>query len=79
MSDDKMFDNLYEGQSHVIRLRVWALGQMVWGGFLAGAFLAVIGGVLFAVWVVSQMLPEQSKQMPSPYGAIEIVQTVQAV
>jgi hypothetical protein len=79
MSDDKMFDNLYEGQSHVIRLRVWALGQMVWGAFLAGAFLAVIGGVLFAVWVVSQMLPEQSKQAPSPYGAIEIVQTVHAV
>ena len=71
--------NLYEGDTHIIRLRVWALGQMVWGAFLAGAVLSVIGAILLAVWIVSMILPEASKQAPSPYGAIEIVQTVQTV
>jgi hypothetical protein len=70
MSDEHYF----EGQSPVIRLRVWALGQMVWGAFLAGVGLAVVGAVLLAIWVVSMLLPEQSKQAPSPFGALEIVQ-----
>ena len=75
MSDEQ----LYEGQSHIIRLRVWALGQMVWGAFIAGAVLVAIGAVLGVIWVISQLLPEQSKQMPSPYGALEIVQTQETV
>jgi hypothetical protein len=70
MSDEHYF----EGQSPVIRLRVWALGQMIWGAFLAGVGLAVVGAVLLAIWVVSMLLPEQSKQAPSPFGALEIVQ-----
>lgn len=70
MSDEHYF----EEHSRVIRLRVWALGQMVWGAFLAGVALAVVAAVLLAIWVVGQMLPEESKQAPSPYGALEIVQ-----
>ena len=73
MSDEHYF----EGQSPVIRLRVWALGQMVWGGFMAGVVLAAIAGVLLAIWGVSLLLPEQSKQAPSPYSALEISQPVQ--
>ena len=75
MSDQQ----LYEGQDHIIRLRVWALGQMVWGAFLAGAALVVLAGILVAVWVVSLLLPEQSKQAPSPYGAVEIVSVTEVV
>lgn len=70
MSDEHFF----EAQSPVIRLRVWALGQMVWGAFLAGAGLAMVGAVLLVIYVVSLFLPEQSKQAPSPYSALEIVQ-----
>lgn len=70
MSDEQ----LYEGQSHIIRLRVWALGQMVWGAFMAGVVLAGIAAFIAVVWVISQLLPEQSKQMPSPYGALETAQ-----
>ena len=70
MSDERLF----EDESPVVRLRVWALGQMVWGAFLAGAGVAVVGGILFAVWAVGQMLPEESKQAPAPYGALEIIQ-----
>ncbi len=75
MSDEHIFAD----ESPVVRMRVWALGQMIWGAFLAGVVLAAIGAVLAAIWIVSQLLPEQSKQAPSPYGAmdqIEIVQTV---
>lgn len=75
MSDEHYF----EGQIQLIRLRVWALGQMVWGAFLAGLGLAIVAFVLLAIWVVSQLLPEQSKQAPSPYGAIEITQPAGAV
>ena len=71
--------NLYEGQDHIIRLRVWALGQMVWGAVLAGVGLAVIAAILLATWVVGLLLPEQSKQMPSPYGEVQIVRTIEVV
>ena len=70
MSDE----HYYEGQSPMIRLRVWALGQMVWGAFLAGAGLAIVGAVLLAIWAVGLLLPEESKQAPSPYGALETAQ-----
>ncbi len=71
--------NIYEVQDHIIRLRVWALGQMVWGAFIAGALLAVIAGVLVTVWVISLLLPEESKQAPSPYGVLEVVRVIEAV
>lgn len=70
--------NLFDEQSHTIRLRVWALGQMIWGAFLGGVFLAVIAAFAIAIWIVSQLLPEQSKQAPSPYGALEISQPLTA-
>ena len=70
--------NLFDEQSPVIRLRVWALGQMVWGAFLGGVFLAVIAAFAIAIWIVSQLLPEESKQAPSPYGALEISQPLTA-
>jgi hypothetical protein len=72
-------DNIFEGETPVIRLRVWALGQMIWGAFLAGVGLAVIAGILLATWVVGLLLPEQSKKMPSPYGAVEIVRVIEVV
>lgn len=66
--------NLFDEQNHTIRLRVWALGQMVWGAFLGGIFLAVIAAFAIAVWIASQLLPEESKQAPSPYSALELSQ-----
>lgn len=75
MSDE----HYYEGQSPVIRMRVWALGQMVWGAFMAGVGLVVVAAILLVIWGVSLLLPEQSKQAPSPYGALEIVRHVEVV
>jgi hypothetical protein len=68
MSDKNFFDE----QSPVVRLRVWALGQMVWGAFIAGIGVVIVGAVLLVILGVSHLLPEQSKQAPSPYGALEL-------
>ena len=74
---DKEF--MYDDQHPTIRLRIWGLGQMIWGAFLASIFVVAIGGVLVAIWLAGMLLPERSKEAPSPYGAIEIVQTVTEV
>ena len=72
-----MDDKFYTDQDPVIRLRVWALGQMIWGGFLAAGVVVGIGAVLLVIWIISMLLPEQSKQAPSPYVTLQIAQTVQ--
>ncbi|MEI6097206.1 MAG: RC-LH1 core complex protein PufX [Alphaproteobacteria bacterium] len=75
-----MSDHHYiNDQSEVIRLRTWGLGQMVWGAFVAAMVLAVIAGLLLAVWGVSLLLPEQSKQAPSPYASMEIATQIEVV
>ena len=58
----------YHEPNKTIHLRVWALGQMVWGAFLAGIFVLVIGGSLLAIWGLGLLLPEESKQAPDPMG-----------
>ncbi len=72
-------EHFYDTQSPVIRMRVWALGQMVWGAFLAGIVVLGIGVFIFAVWAVSHLLPERSKEAPSPYGALQIERTIEVV
>lgn len=69
MSDKDYFHE----PNHTVHLRVWALGQMVWGAFIAGSVLVGVGLVLLAVWGISLLLPEESKQNPSPYSAIEVI------
>lgn len=71
MSDEHYF----EGQSPVVRLRVWALGQMVWGAFLAGMGLIVLAVAFLVIWGVGQLLDERSKTGPSPYSALQIIQS----
>ena len=70
MSDKPYFHE----PNHTIHLRVWALGQMVWGAFLAGVFLVSVMAVLAAIYIVGLFLPEESKQAPAPMGAV-IVQS----
>jgi photosynthetic reaction center PufX protein len=70
MSDEHYYDE----PNPVVRLRIWALGQMIWGAFLAGLGLAAVAAVLLVIWAVGQFLPEESKQAPSPYGALEASQ-----
>lgn len=65
---DKLY---YQEDSPTIHLRVWALGQMIWGAFLAGAFLAFFLVAFYALVWIGSFLPEESKQAPSPYSQLE--------
>jgi len=68
-------NDYFHEKNPTTQLRVWVLGQMLWGGFMAS--IVVVGTVLtlVGIWAVGLLLPEESKQAPSPYGSIEIVQT----
>jgi len=59
--------------NRTVHLRIWALGQMLWGAFVAGLAVVGIGLVMLAIWGLGLLLPEQSKEMPSPFGMIELV------
>ncbi len=55
-------------------LRSWALYQMLAGAGWGAVFTVAIAAILLALWGVSLLLPEESKQAPSPYNSsIEIV------
>jgi photosynthetic reaction center PufX protein len=62
----------FEEPSRAIQLRVWVLGQMIWGAFLAAVFVIGIVLTLFIIYWLGLLLPEQSKQAPSPFGQIEL-------
>ncbi len=68
MSDKPYFHE----PNQTIHLRVWALGQMVWGAFLAGMVLLAVALVVLAIYIVSLLLPDASKEAPSPYTAVVI-------
>jgi photosynthetic reaction center PufX protein len=61
----------------VIHLRVWVLGQMIWGAFIAGLVVVGIALVMLVIWGLGLLLPEESKTAPSPYGALEIIRTIE--
>lgn len=71
--------NFYDDQDPMARLRLWGLGQMMWGAGIAAMVIVAILVGLYVIWGLGQFLPEESKQAPSPYGAIEIVQTTSVV
>ncbi len=61
--DDKYFQ---EGAQ--TRMTFWIMGHMAKGMGLALAFCLGLGLLYAVIWGVGQLLPEQSKQMPSPYS-----------
>lgn len=65
MSDD------YFDEGRTASLAYWGLGQMLKGAGYAAAFVIAIGLTLTAIWAFGLLLPEESKQAPSPYGALE--------
>ena len=60
-----MSDN-YLQQKPGSALRSWALYQMMAGAGWAALFLLSIAAILFAVWGIGLLLPEESKQAPDP-------------
>ncbi len=66
MSDD------YFSEKRTTNLVFWATGQMAKGMLYAAVFLIGIGLILWVIYGVGRLLPEESKQAPSPYGALVI-------
>ncbi|MES2664589.1 MAG: RC-LH1 core complex protein PufX [Pseudomonadota bacterium] len=64
-----MSDKYYD-ESRATNLTFWVTGQMLKGAGCAAAFLLTVGVVLWAIWGVGLLLPAESKQAPSPYGAL---------
>ena len=64
----------YEHADTRVHIRHWVLGQMLSGAGKAALFAITIGVVLWAIYLVSLALPEESKQAPSPQqsGALEV-------
>lgn len=64
----------YEHADTRVHIRHWVLGQMLTGAGKAAVFVITIGVVLFAIYALSLLLPEESKQAPSPQqtGALEM-------
>ncbi|THD85570.1 1-deoxy-D-xylulose-5-phosphate synthase [Aliigemmobacter aestuarii] len=59
-------------ESRQTRLAFWGLGQMMKGAAYAAIFLVGIGVFLWAIYLLGLLLPEESRQTPSPYGALEM-------
>ena len=70
-----MSDKPYYDETPGAMLRSWVLGQMMRGAGYAAAFLIVVGLCLWAVYGVSLLLPEESKQAPPPMGSLTVVST----
>ena len=65
-----MSDKYYD-ENRATHLTFWVTGQMLKGAGCAAAFLLTVGVVLWAIWGIGLLLPAESKQAPSPYGALE--------
>ncbi|MDP3194907.1 RC-LH1 core complex protein PufX [Tabrizicola sp.] len=63
--------NDYFEETKQTNLVFWSLGQMLKGAGYAAAFVIAISLALWAIYLVGLLLPEESRQTPSPYGALE--------
>jgi hypothetical protein len=68
----------YSDESPTIRMRTWALGQMLWGAFLAAIFLIGIGVFLLVIYAIGLLLPEESRQTPDPMPRSSLEQPLAA-
>ncbi|MCF8511263.1 MAG: RC-LH1 core complex protein PufX [Rhodobacteraceae bacterium] len=67
-----MSDNFYTETNRTATIRSWIMWQMLRGMGWAAAFVFAVGVIFGAIWAVGQILPDESKTAPSPYGALEI-------
>jgi hypothetical protein len=68
-----MTDHDYIEQTRTQRVRNWILAEMMRGGGYAAILLLGIGGVIGVIYLVSLLLPAESKNAPPPmpYSAYE--------
>lgn len=63
--------NDYFTESKQTSLVYWSLGQMLKGALYAAAFVIAIALIVWAIYLVGLLLPEESRQTPSPYTQLE--------
>jgi uncharacterized membrane protein len=64
--------NDYFEESKETSLVFWSLGHMLKGAGYAAAVVVLVGLVVWAIALLGLLLPEESRQTPSPYGALEM-------
>ena len=74
MSDKPYY---HEDNNETALLRSWVLRQMLRGAGWAAAVMTGLVLIYLSLLVVSNFLPEESKQAPSPYGQLEQSLSVQ--
>ena len=62
-----MADKIYGEISETTAMRVWVLSEMLRGMGWAALGTVFVGGILLAIWGVGLLLPQESKEAPSPY------------
>ncbi len=67
-----MSDNFYHEGNSTSSMRSWVMWQMLRGMGYAALFVLAIGLVYGALSIISSLLPEESKQAPSPYSQLLI-------
>ncbi len=65
-----MSDKFYHESEPTSALRSWVLWQMLRGMGYAAVFVVTIAVILGGLWAIGQILPEESKQAPSPYSQL---------
>lgn len=74
-----MSDKYYSEPTEAAALRSWVIWQMLRGAGWAALFVFGIGMVLWAIWGASHLLDHRSKEMPSPYGMLQLALPASAV
>lgn len=59
--------NDYFTETKQTSLVYWSLGHMLRGALYAAAFVIAITLIVWAIYLVGLLLPEESRQTPSPY------------
>ena len=65
-----MAEKIHGDLSETTAMRVWVLSEMLRGMGWAALGTLFVGGVLLAIWAVSLLLPQASKEAPSPYNTL---------
>ncbi len=75
MNQEKAY---YEFSDRRIHIRYWVLGQMLAGAGKAALFVLVLGFGLYALYLMSLLLPAESKQAPPPMPTSMLEQPLEA-
>ena len=65
-----MSEKFYHESDPASALRSWVMWQMLRGMGYGALFVLTLAVILGGLWGIGQILPEESKQAPSPYSQL---------